>query len=472
MLRKRNLVTGLPWYILRLSTLFVFGFLLTSCDKSITPEKPFETYNTSKIDSLKKEVSYITVPIDLKVSEIEKQINQQFKGLLYEDDSFEGDDLKVKIWKQADLKFKARGDGFFIFDVPLKIWVEKKVNVLGMSQSPSTQFEMKARFSSRPFISANWELKTLTNAEGFEFITEPKLRLGGFNIPITGIVSSLLDNYQGTIARMIDESVADKVDIKTPVLTVWNKLKEPLQVSEDYDLWTNVEPQDILMTELRSDKDLIHTSVSIKAIINSSVGKTEKKIRQSTELPPIKFVKKLPEGFGVYLYNLVTFSQAEKISNELFRSSRYKFSGGREIEILGVHVFGGEKNKLIIQINTAGDLNGTIFLTGDPVYDDKRRELILTNTEFDLKTKNVLKKAALWVMEGNLEKSIESDFGIPVDPIFEMAKNSIDEFFKTELQNGIKLNGKVNEIKPIGVNLQPEGLMTIVEINGDLGVKF
>ena len=466
------MVSELPWFILRLKTVLIFVFFIVSCDKSITPEKPSETYNTSKIDSLKKEISYITVPVDLKVSEIEKQINQQFKGLLYEDDSFEGDDLKVKIWKQEDLKFKSRDDGFFVFDVPLKVWVEKRVRVLGMSQSPSTQFEMKARFSTRPFISANWELNTLTNAEGFEFISAPKLRLGGLNIPITGLVSSLLDNYQGAIARMIDESVADKVDIKTPILTVWNKLKEPFLISEEYDLWTNIEPQDILMTELVSNKELIHTSVSIKAIINSSVGKIERNIRQSDELPPIKFVKKLPEGFGVYLYNLVTFSQAEKISNEMFRSNRYQFSGDREIEILGIHIFGGEKNKLIIQINTAGDLNGTIFLKGDPVYDDKRRELILNNTEFDLKTKNVLKKAALWVMEGNLEKSIESDFGIPVDPIFEMAKSSIDEFFKTELQNGIKLNGKVNDLKPIGVNLQPEGLMTVVEIKGDLGVKL
>lgn len=472
MLKKKNLVTVPLWYILKSSVFFLVAFIWSSCDKSITPEKPVEAYNSAGIDSLKKEISYITVPIDLKVSEIEKQINQQFGGLLYNDDSFDNDDLKVKIWKQSDLKFKSRSDGFFVFEVPLKIWVERRVSVLGMSQSPSTQFEMKARFSSKPFFSTNWELKTLTNAEGFEFVTEPKLRIGGFNVPITGIVSSFLDNYQGTIARMIDESVEDEVDIKSPVLNIWNKLKEPILVSETYDIWTNVEPQDILMTELVTNKDLIHTSVSIKAIINSSVGKAEKKVRLSTELPPIKFVKKLPEGFGVYLYNLVTFSQAEKISNEMFRSNRYKFSGDREIEILGVRIFGGQNNKLIIQINTAGDLNGTIFLTGDPVYDEKRRELILTNTEFDLKTRNVLKKAALWVMEGNLEKSIESDFGIPVDPIFEMARSSIDELFLTELQNGIKLNGKVRDIRPLGVNLQPEGLMTVVEISGDLSVKL
>ncbi len=459
-------------FTLNLSVLLLGGLLFVSCNKQITPDVPLETYDTSKIDSLKKEVSYITLPIELQVKNIEDQINQQFSGLIYDDNSFKDDDLKLKIWKQDNIRFRSKGQGVFEFEVPLKIWVEKQVKVLGLSQTPATQFEIVTKFSSKPYISSQWELKTLTNAEGFRFISEPKLHLAGISIPITSIVSSILDNYQASIARMIDETVSKQIDIKRPVLEVWNKLKEPNQVSTEYNIWTQVEPQDVLMTELITNDKLIRTSVAIKAIINSSVGKSNIQVRQSTELPPLKFVNSLPSGFGIYLYNLITFSEAEKIVNQLYRGEKYSFTGGRQIDVLGVKIYGGDKNKLVIQIMTSGDLRGTIFLKGDPVYDIKRRELVLRNTEFDLKTRDILKKAAVWAIEGNLEKSIENDFGIPVDPIFEMAKSSVDEFFNTDFKGGFKLTGGVKEILPLGVSLQPEGLMTTVEIKGNLGIRL
>lgn len=462
----------LPLFTTKLKVFLILLFFSFGCSKKLSPESPEEVYDQAALKALNQEVSYITIPLEFSIRELEKQLNEEFTGLLYADDNFEGDDLKLKIWKQKDLVFEARADGFYGFKVPLKIWVEKQISVLGMRQTPSTEFEIVANFSSKPFISSNWELKTLTNSEGFTWITQPKLRLGGISVPVTGIVESVILNNQSSIARMIDEKVADETEIFKPVLMVWNAIKEPFQVSEDYNIWLRVTPQDILMTELRSESGKITTSVAVKALIHSSVGKEDIKTQKSTELPPIKFVKSLPDKCSIYLYNLVTFAEAERIATDLYRGEKYNLGNGKTLEILGVHVFGGKDNRLQIQINTTGDIQGTIFLHGDPVYDENRRALILKNTEFDLKTRNLLKKAASWVLESKLERMIESDFGIPVDPIFENLKKSTHQVINTSVWRGIKIQGKVSEIVPGKVFLEPNGLMTTLEVQGQLAVKL
>jgi hypothetical protein len=468
-LKKRSLAMGRQWHILSLNIFFFSLVVLSGCNKKITADAPTETYASSEI---KIKESYLTAPIDIDLKEIQRQLNQNFKGLVYADSSFQGDDLKYKIWKSKELSFKHRENGVFVFDVPLRIWIEKQVKVLGITRTPTTEFEIIAHFTSKPFIASNWELKTISNAEGFDWITEPKLSFAGFTIPIAGIVGSIIDNYQTSIARMIDEKVSSEIDLVGPVLKIWNGLKEPIKLSDDYNLWLQVIPQDVLMSELEFKNNKLHTSIAIKAFVNTSVGKINTPLVKSKELPPIKFAKQLPEGFTVNLNNLVTFSEAEKIAKGMFLGKKMKVGDNREIEIIGLKIYGGAQNKLIIQVNTSGDLNGVIFLKGDPFYNEKKREIVLKNIEFDLKTKNLLAKAASWFMEGTFSREIEKSFGIPVDPIFDEGKLSLDSFLNTNFNNGLSLTGKVKDISPGDVYLKQEGMMTTVNIIGDIGVKL
>ena len=74
-------------------------FLLISCN------------TTQKIASLKPEpddasplvyenaISYINMPIQIKLKDVENKINTSLAGLIYEDSNIEDDDIEVKIWK-------------------------------------------------------------------------------------------------------------------------------------------------------------------------------------------------------------------------------------------------------------------------------------------------------------------------------------------------------------------------------------
>lgn len=45
--------------------------------------------------------SFVSLPIVIKLKDVENQINKALNGLIYEDNNIEDDNLTVKIWKQA-----------------------------------------------------------------------------------------------------------------------------------------------------------------------------------------------------------------------------------------------------------------------------------------------------------------------------------------------------------------------------------
>ncbi len=71
--------------------------------------------STSKITSLKPEPdnaaevvydnppSFISMPVDIKLKDIEYQVNKYMTGLLYEDNNVNDDNVAIKIYKTAPI---------------------------------------------------------------------------------------------------------------------------------------------------------------------------------------------------------------------------------------------------------------------------------------------------------------------------------------------------------------------------------
>ncbi len=454
---------------------FCLIFSISSCSKKIIAEAPAESYQDDSANN-ERDISYLKIPIDIPISELENQINFEFQDLIYEDSSFtdnRGDDLKIKIWKLRRIQIKEAHNELLTFEIPLKIWAQKRVKLLGFSQTPQTTFEVNMKFASKIYFGADWKINTQTTSFGYEWISKPNISVGGIDIPLTSIIGNILSNYQTTIARLADEQISEQIEVKSLVLNAWNELKKPLKASDEYNIWVKIEPQDVLMTPVITENRIIKTSLAIKAYVGTLTGQPDHNITFSKELPPLKFVNELPNGFNVILENLVTFTEADKIANDLFRGHEFLFKGDKyKIIVDDISIYGTLNNKLVIKIKTTGSVNGIIYLTGVPVYDPVKKSIVLSKTDFDLKTKNLMLKMGSWILEGNLVKQIENEFGIPVDPILTGAKNAVENAMNSQPVKGVNLKGRIQEIEPDKVFLVKKGMIATVKATGLLNLSI
>ena len=88
--------------------------LLNACKvKTANPPAPTKVAAVQ----VNRPLSTLNLPISLEVEDLQDAINNQFKGILYNDNSFENnndDNLILKVTKIADFKLSAKGDKIMI----------------------------------------------------------------------------------------------------------------------------------------------------------------------------------------------------------------------------------------------------------------------------------------------------------------------------------------------------------------------
>jgi hypothetical protein len=423
-----------------------------------------ESYIEEKV-FLEKKPSIISIPFEISIEDLQNQINNGMPDLIFEDNSFtdnNNDDFKAKVWRKGNLIFTSIKEDVFFYEVPLKIWAQKRISAFGISQAPATEFEIKLKFSSKFSISPNYNIETLTNSNGFVWITKPSLKTTYVEIPISAIIGKLIDNNQAMFAKEIDKTIYENFSLKPYISSAWQSASKPFLASQEYNTWVKIEPQEIFMTPLKSSGQNLKSTLGIKVLVETSVGTPKLSEKTETKIPNLRPVNTIPEVFEISLFNVISYEEASNISNKMFGGQKYEFKNGKyKIEITNISIFGSNEY-IVLQTTTKGSFKGTIFIKGIPVYDKSSNSVLLTNTQIDIKTKNFLHKAASWLLEGTLEKKVEKEFSIPLNEIIGFAKESVLSTINSDFAKGIKMKGEILEIVPNEVKVSPDGILATI----------
>lgn len=443
----------------------------------LNPTAPKANYTNSNMDVRTDAlISTVNVPVAISLADVERQLNTQVSGLIYEDNTFDDDaggtPFMTKVWKRGPISVKAgmvQGDSLFYFNVPLKIWAKSGKKVLGFMQSGETTFEIDLRFATRFSIEKDWTVSTKTTADGFDYITKPTVRVVGIDIPITGLVSKAITNNLGTITQTLDKQVREKIDLKTPVLRAWNLIREPYSVSDEFRTWLQVVPRRVLITPLRFEQGEIRTTIGLEGHTLTTVG-AKPAVRPVTDLPDLTVVSTVKDDFRVGIIGEATYPEVAELAKKQLVGKSFNFST-YSITITDLDLYGQNEN-LIIKAGISGSVSGDIYLRGQPYYDVQTRSVTLRNLTYDLETRNLLQKAASWLLKSTLAKTLEKNLTFPVGDQIDAVRQSIQERMANyPLAKGVMLSGKIDQVSPDQVYLTPTAMVAVVHANGKVNVR-
>lgn len=89
-----------------------------------------------------------------------------------------------------------------------------------------------------------------------------------------------------------------------------------------------------------------------------------------------------------------------------------------------------------------GSVNGTLIIKGKPKYDAVNNEFYMDNIDIQLKTKNILHKAAAWIGEGKIRNEMESKMKFSINKTIEEVQKNIDTQLKV-INNKYDLEMKI-----------------------------
>ncbi|MCK8494480.1 DUF4403 family protein [Spirosoma sp. RP8] len=462
--------------VVRLAVGWLFINLL-SCQSShnrLNPQAPKEAYNTTEMEVRNERfLSTVHVPVSIALGDVERQINAQVNGLIYEDNSLEdnnNDNFMTKVWKRGTIIVNAQ-DSLFHFVVPLKIWAKAGVSALGFTQYKETEFEIDLRFKTKFDLERDWSVHTQTQGDGYGWVRRPTVSFVGLNIPITNIVGRLIDKNLSSITKTLDQQIRRNVDLRTPVLKAWNTLREPYLVSEKYRTYLQVVPKRILITPLRFEGRTIRSTIGIEGYTLTTTG-AKPDVRPAVSLPDLTVVPQVKDDFQIGLLSEASYQEAARIASEEFVGKTFSFNNDRySVTISSMEMYGQNEN-LIIKAGLKGTVNGDIYLKGQPYYDPQSQTISLRDLKYDLDTRNILQQSASWLLKGTLARTLEKQLTIPVgSQIAEMQKLLQEKLKNNQLAKGVVINGRIDEIKPDQVYLTPTAILAVVNARGQINVK-
>ena len=416
----------------------------------------------------KTSTSFISMPLEISLKEIEHQLNKTLTGQIYDDSNLQDDKTEMKIWKTAPIKISEK-DGKIISVLPLKIWSKFKygTDFMGLNDTREINLNGTITLVSDAKLS-NFKMNTVSKIEDFEWSESPTITVAGKNVPITYIINPTLSIFKSKVAKKIDEAINESADFKPYVLDVLDKMSTPFQTSEQYQTWFKLIPIEVYVTDAVLSKTNINMNLGLKCNMETMVGQQPKNTFDRTKIA-FKPVVNVPDKVTANIAAISTYDSASKIITANFKGKEFA-SGSRKIVVQNVSLW-HKDSKIIIALDMTGSINGTIYLSGIPNYNSITKEIYFDQMDYVLNTKGLLTKTANWLLQGMILRKIQENCRYSIkENLDEGKKNMLPYLNNYSPMKGVFVNGTMNDFEFEKVELTDKAMIAFITTTGKMKV--
>ncbi len=414
--------------------------------------------------------SFVSMPLEISLKEIESQLNKSLSGLIYEDNVLEDDKTEMKIWKTAPIKLIEK-EGKIESVLPLKIWAKFKYGTDFMGLNDTREIELNGTITLLSDVKlSNWKMNTNSIIENFDWSESPTILVAGRKVPITYIINPTLSIFKSKMAKKIDDAIEKSCDFKPYVLNVLQTMSTPFQTSVEYETWFKLNPIEVYVTDAAVQKSKISMDLGLKCTMQTMVGQ-QPSTSFNKDAVSFKPVTKVPEKTTASIAAISTYESASRIITKNFQGKEFA-SGSRKIVVQKVDLW-AKDGRMIIALDMTGSLNGTIYLSGIPNYNTITKEIYFEQMDYVLNTKGLLTKTANWLLQGVILKKIQENCRYSIKENLEEGKKRLAPYLNNySPMKGVFVNGILNDFEFEKVELTNEAIIAFITTTGKMNVKI
>ena len=310
-------------------SILCLSFLFNSCSttQKIEALKPLPSDDTPMV--YKTKTSFVNMPLEITLKEIENQLNKTMAGQIYDDSNLEDDKTEMKVWKTAPIRLVEK-NGKIQTTLSLKIWAKFKYGTDFMGLNDTREINLNGTFTVMSGVKlSNWKLSTTSQIEDFNWTESPSIVVAGRNVPITYIINPTLSVFKSKIAKKIDDAIENSCDFKPYVLDVLEKMSTPFLTSEQYQTWFKLIPVEVYVTDAVLEKSEIKMDLGLKCNMQTMVGLKPKNTFDRGAIE-FKAVTKVPDKVTANVAAISTYESASQLITSNFKGKEFA-AGSRKI---------------------------------------------------------------------------------------------------------------------------------------------
>ncbi|MDQ3073955.1 MAG: DUF4403 family protein, partial [Bacteroidota bacterium] len=196
----------------------------------------------------------------------------------------------------------------------------------------------------------------------------------------------------------------------------------------------------------------------------------------NTILPRLVTDNSLPDNFEIGVVSDISYQKATQLLKESMTGETYTFEDGKyAITVNDIELY-GSGDKLHIRMNVDGQprkgklVQGTVYLSGIPYYDSVTSSVRMRDMQYDVKSKNVLVKAASWMLDVGFDRKVQEFSYFPLGEYLSDAKKMLQDGLNENgrISENVFMRGTVTHVQPEGLYLTPTGVKVVVLAKGSI----
>ncbi len=411
--------------------------------------------------------SFINLPINIKLKDIENQTNTLLNGLIYEDNDIEDDDIEMKIWKLAPITIKNSNNlssDKITTILPLRATIKYRIGTktMGVSLYNTKEFNLNGIVTLNSNVNLNnWKLKTQTELSSLDWNESPTMTVFGKNMPVTYLINPSIKLFKSKIEKKIDAAIEKSMDFKPNVLAALEKICTPFQMNEAYESWLRIVPVEIYSTATHLKNDSFVLQMGMKCNMETIIGQTPESKFDANKIA-LKAVSKIPNQITGNIVAVSSYQDASRIMKKNFTGEEFG-SGTRKVKVQDVNIW-HKSGKMVIALDMIGSINGTIYLAGLPKYNAEKKEIYFDELDYVLDTKNKLMRTANWLAQGLILRKIQASCRYSIKPNLDEGKKAMLNYLNNySPMPGVFVNGKMEDIQFQKIELSQNAIIAFVK---------
>jgi hypothetical protein len=420
--------------------------------------------------------SFINLPVNIKLKDIENQTNSILNGLIYEDTKIEDDDIEIKVWKQAPITItneQAKNGEKIKTILPLKVWVKYRIGTktMGVELYKNQEFNLNGVITLSSSVSLNnWKLSSKTSLKSLDWIESPTMTVFGKNMPVTYLINPAISLFKSEIEKSIDTAIENSMDFKPNVLDALSKICTPFEMSAEYNSWLRIAPIEAYTTNVKLKNDSFLFNMGMKCNMESLIGKKPESKFDKNKIV-LKAVEKIPEQITANIAAVSTYQEASRLMTKNFVGQEFG-SGSKKVKVQSTTIW-HKDGKIVIALDLTGTVTGTIYLDGFPQYNAATKEIYFDKLEYVLDTKSRLMRTANWLAQGAVLNKMKESCRYSIQSNLDVAKQNMMVYLKNySPMSGVFINGNMDDIQFQKIELTNQAMIAFIKVNGVINVSI
>ncbi len=473
--------------VICIALLLVAFFLFVPRDSERTVAAPAPPREVTPIPLPPPSPSTIAVKAELPIAEVRQKaasaLSDYLRKPIQREDIVKGITIESFVnLMPGTMTMTSAPDSTISVQMPFQFkgWARASKKVLGQVIRQREDFTGKATatLTLTLRLDSDWSIRPESELE--IVIQEATLRFWGIPISIRSIFTRLVEDV---VAPKLEELIVKhiaRVDVKTRVASVWERLQEPTKVREEPPIVLVMEPLEIASQHLSGNEETLFISLGIRTYIQVLIGdiaasRLEDAPLALKPLPDLQFVDALESGYHILAPIEVAYTAIERLAEPHVEKAHDLRGIETHVETLSLY---GSGNQLVAGVAfnmPAFDARGQLYLLGTPVYDATTMSIAVTEFNYALTTQSLLLEFAEDIGEGifpNLRTTVEEKLVFSLEERLTDLRDMLVRVIENrQIGSYVTLRGTVDSVTPEALYLTQTGLRVPFRLQGSLSCE-